>query len=211
MTEASKAQIIRPRDVDDAILRIRDMLGPGCRLATFSGFSSAGYEDEAFVEGRLLELLSALDPTADVVCSGATSVGIGLVYTLAKSPSLPNAFKTIGIVSSQALREQVPFSDDVDCVFVIEDDQWGGYLDNGTTLSPTSRVMVEASDIFFFIGGGEIARDEYACADVLGKSLHFDATDMKHETAIEKARRKGEAPPTDFAGAVFTYRKAMAR
>ena len=51
------------------------------------------------------------------------------------------------------------------------------------------------------IGGGEVARDELVAARRAGKSVTFIAADMNHRIAIEKAAKKGEAPPTDFRGA----------
>lgn len=76
-------------------------------------------------------------------------------------PAARRGFTTIGIVSSNAQKEQVSFANDVNIVYVIEDDAWGGYIDGSQTPSPTSSVMVEASDVLIFIGGGDIARHEY--------------------------------------------------
>ena len=61
--------------------------------------------------------------------------------------------------------------------------------------------MVEVSDRLVAIGGGEVARDELVAARRAGKDLTFIAADMNHRIAIEKATKKGEAPPTDFRGA----------
>jgi len=202
VTEESGRKFIHSADADSALREIRDTFGPGRRIVTFLGYSSSGYEDRAAVEALLMGHLEKLDPLVDVVCSGATEVGIGIVYRFAKLAHWPRAFDTMGIVSSTAKKQQVRFDADVDFVFLIEDDRWGGYVDQGGTPSPSSRVMVDASDALIFIGGGEISRDEFDYAARQGKQLHFDAADMNHNTAITKAQRKGEAAPTDFKGAV---------
>jgi hypothetical protein len=184
-------------DAAQAIRAIRDL---GGRVVTFSGFSSNGYEDRAGMERIVSGILDELDATSDIVCSGATSVGIGAVYALAAA----RGFRSIGIVSANALREQVQFADDVKIVFVIADDTWGGFIDKHGTPSPTSRVMVDASDELIFIGGGDIARDEYEYASRV-KTPRFFAADMNHDLAIRKAMRQGQPPPSDFRGALEKY------
>ncbi|OUL96714.1 hypothetical protein [Paraburkholderia hospita] len=201
MTDHSETHINHMSDIDEALCEIR---GLNRRVVTFSGFSSAGYEDQHAVEQMLSGWLDTLDPLADIVCSGATPMGIGALYALASS----RGFQTIGIVSSNAVKEQVKFAKDVKTVFVIEDDRWGGYIEKTHTPSPTSRVMVEASDVLIFIGGGDIARDEYDYAKRLGKQLHFEAADMNHNLSMDKARRKGEPAPSNFKGSLYQYLEA---
>ena len=70
----------------------------------------------------------------------------------------------------------------------------------GTRLSPTSEVMVEASDEMIAIGGGAIARDELNEARRRGKPIAFFPAEMNHALATEKARKSGTPPPTDFRG-----------
>ena len=77
-----------------------------------------------------------------------------MVYPIARR----KGFLTIGIVSSRAETEGVAMSDDVEVVYVVKDDSWGGR--QRTQLSPTSEAMVEACDEMIGIGGGAIARDE---------------------------------------------------
>src|ERR1700756_5008914 len=100
MTQKHETRIINLKDVDDALREIR---GLGRRIVTFFGFSSAGYNDEAAISSLLSAMLDELDPAADIVCSGATSMGIGIVYQLA----MPRRFRTLGIVSSAAQKEQI--------------------------------------------------------------------------------------------------------
>ena len=195
MTGNTRAKLRQISDADQAIREIRELRR---RIVTFSGFSSNGYEDRTALEHLMSYVLDELDPAADIVCSGATSMGIGAIYALAAS----REFRTIGIVSSKVQKEASSFADNVDIVFVIEDDTWGGYIDNNKTLSPTSRVMVHSSDLLVFIGGGDIARDEYDYAARRGQSVRVFAADMNHAALIDKARRKGKGAPTDFKGAL---------
>ena len=60
--------------------------------------------------------------------------------------------------------------------------------------------MVEASDRFVAIGGGEVARDEFLAARKLGKPTQFIPADMNHAHAEEAAAKKGLPRPTDFRG-----------
>jgi hypothetical protein len=180
---------------DAALLLIRKL---NRRIVTFSGFSSTGYEDPADVNRILSDILNELDPNTDLICSGATPVGIGAVYAFASS----RGFETLGIVSAIALKERVAFADDVNFVYVIRDVSWGGYRDDHRTLSPTSRVMVDVADTIIFIGGGDIARDEYDYARTRGKTVRFFAADLNHVDAIEQARRNGQSVPLDFKGSI---------
>jgi hypothetical protein len=50
------------------------------------------------------------------------------------------------------------------------------------------------------IGGNAIARDELDEARRRGKPVTFIPADMNHALAIEKARKSGDPPPTDFRG-----------
>jgi hypothetical protein len=173
---------------------------PGMTVLTFLGYSAAEYEDR---DAMLAEAARVLDryPTATTIVNiGATEAGIGAVYDIAKR----KGYSTSGIVSSQAKKENVPLARCVDMVFYVEDDTWGGKLPNSGELSPTSRAMVDYSDVVVAIGGGDIARDELVAARAAGKRVHFVAADTNHEKAREAAREKGEPEPTDFAGAAAT-------
>jgi hypothetical protein len=110
-----------------------------------------------------------------------------MVYPIAQR----KGFRTIGIVSSRAEKEGAAMSDDVEVVYVVQDHTWGGR--QGTRLSPTSEVMVEASDEMIAIGGGAIARDELDEARRRGKPVAFFPAEMK-------ARKSDTPPPNDFRG-----------
>jgi hypothetical protein len=189
--------IVRPANADAAIIHIRNV---GRFVITFVGFSGAGYEDALAVERVIARVLDDLSPTSVLICAGATLEGIGAVYPLAKQ----RGFGTIGVVSAIAEKEGATFSQDVDTVFVIADDTWGGLNADGK-LSPTSSAMVGAADEMIAIGGGEITRDEIAAAQAMGKSVRYIASDMNHAAAIKKAKEGRQPPPEDFRGAVHVF------
>lgn len=167
-------------------------------VVTFLGYSGAGYEDEAAMLEQATRMLAQFDPKTTIVNSGATAEGIGAVYKIAKQMG----FVTSGIVSTQARENKVPLSPCVDIVFFVADATWGGFLSGTDELSPTSKAMVENSDMLVAIGGGEVARDELIVAKRSGKRVQFIPADMNHEIAREKAKKKGRSAPTDFRGAV---------
>lgn len=74
------------------------------------------------------------------------------------------AFTTTGIVSIQAKKYNVELSPCVDQVFFVEDTTWSGFIEGSDELSPTSKAMVEASDIIVSLGDGEAGRDEMLAA-----------------------------------------------
>lgn len=169
------------------------------RVLTFAGYSGAGYEDPDVLEHEVRRVLAAHDPADTVVNVGATEVGIGCVYEIAKELG----FDTIGIVSSQALAYPDEISRYCDEVYFVQDASWGG-IDAATgRLSPTSQAIVDVSDVFVSIGGGAVAADEFRAMRERGKRVEFIAADMNHQKAIEKAREKGKPEPTDFRGEVF--------
>jgi hypothetical protein len=166
-------------------------------VLTFVGYSGAGYEDEVSMRKEAERILSEFDPAKTIVNIGATPDGIGAVYELAKR----KGFLTTGIVSSQARQYNVKLSPYVDHAFYVEDSIWGGLAPGTKQLSPTSKAMVENSDVIIGIGGGEVARDELVAAKRLGKKVRFIPADMNHQRARESARKKKLPEPTDFRGA----------
>jgi hypothetical protein len=166
-------------------------------VLTFVGYSGAGYEDESSMRKEAERVLSEFDPAKTIVNIGATPDGIGAVY----EPAKRKGFLTTGIVSSQARQYKVKLSPYVDHVFYVEDKSWGGFVAGTKELSPTSKALVENSDIVVGIGGGEVARDELIAAQRLGKKVRFIPADMNHQKARESARKKKLPEPTDFRGA----------
>jgi hypothetical protein len=98
-------------------------------------------------------------------------------------------FVTTGIVSSQAKQHNVKLSPYADYVFYVKDATWGGFVAGTKELSPTSKAMVENSDIIIGIGGGEVARDELIAAKRLEKKVRFIPADMNHQKAREARAR----------------------
>ena len=184
-------------DADGAIQGIRSQ--GRALVVTFMGFSDAGYEDEAEVRETLLAELKNFDPLNTIVCSGATTEGIGMVYPLA----VRQGFRTAGVVSSLARGVGAEFSTECEIVFIVDDKTWGGKQANGR-LSATSRAVVGASDVIISIGGGEIARDELEEGRKQGKTVRLHRADMDHLRAVEKAAKSGKPPPTEFGGEAQT-------
>lgn len=173
--------------------------GLGKTMLTFYGFSGLGYEDEQEMLHIAREVLAKYSPEKTLVNLGATKTGAGAIYPLAKSMG----FTTSGIVSTQALEYQEGISDAVDYICFIEDPQWGGRLPNSDELSPTSKAMVECSDILVGIGGGGISLDEMLAGHAQGKEIIYFPADMNHERAQHHAARKGLPPPTSFKGDAY--------
>jgi hypothetical protein len=187
-----------PREVRDATLAslkafIQDKQ---MTVVTFAGYSGAEYEDPKGMMGHAARVLDGLDPTKILINIGATEVGIGAVYELAKQ----KGFTTMGIVSSLAREERVPLSPCVDYVFYVKDRSWGGKVAGTDQLSRTSEALVECSASFVAIGGGDAARDEMLAARNAGKPVTFIPADMNHKIARDKALKKGQPEPTDFRG-----------
>jgi hypothetical protein len=167
------------------------------RVLTFLGYSGAGYENKAVMLDEATRVLDEFEPKSTIVNIGATPEGIGTVYETAKR----KGFLTTGIVSTQAKVANVKLSPCVDVVFYVSDAAWGGFIPGTDRLAPTSKAMVENSDVIVAIGGGEVSRDELIAAKRLNKKVRFVPADMNHEVARERARRKGQSAPTDFRGA----------
>jgi hypothetical protein len=170
------------------------------QVLTFLGYSGAEYENKALMLEEATRILEQSDPKKTIVNIGATAVGIGAVYEVAKR----KGFRTSGLVSILAKENNVPLSPCVDTVFYVKDSTWGGFLSEAEVLSPTSTAMVENSDVVIAIGGGEVARDEFITAKRADKRVQFIPADMNHQIAREKALKKGDPVPTDFRGAVAT-------
>lgn len=166
-------------------------------VVTFVGYSGSEYEDNAEMLDKAGSVLDEFDPSNTIVNIGATPEGIGAVYKLAKL----KGFDTTGIVSTKAKEYDAKLSPCVDYVFYVADATWGGFIEGGDRLSPTSTAMVENSDVLIGIGGGKVGRDELIAATRLGKKVRFIPADMNHQKARDRARKKGLSVPTNFSGA----------
>jgi hypothetical protein len=172
-------------------------LGTGKSVLTFGGYSASGYEDPAAMLARAERELAAHRPADTLVNIGATAVGIGAVYDVAKRLG----FTTMGIVSSLARDEKVALSRCVDLVFYVPDRTWGGRSPESGRLSPTSQAIVDVSATYIAIGGGEVTRDEVRAMRKAGRPAVFVPADANHRIARERARKANRPEPTDFRGA----------
>ena len=165
-------------------------------VLTFYGYSGMGYEDEQAMLQTAREVLSQYRPEKTLVLGGATEVGIGAIYPLAKSLG----FETAGIVTAEEAADPEGISSSVDHICFIKDNQHGGRLPDSNELSSTSRAMVDCSDIMVAIGGNDISRDELLEGKQQGKPVQYFPADMNHERARRQAKRKGLPPPDSFRG-----------
>lgn len=178
---------------DEAVSFIRQR---GKTVLTFFGYSGMGYEDEHAMLQIARQVLKQYRPEKTLVLIGATEIGVGAVYRVAKAMD----FETAGIVTSLAL-EQGGVSSSVDHICFIEDTQWGGKLPNSDELSPTSQAMVRCSDILVGIGGNEISRDEMMAGKQQGKPIQFFPAEVSHERSIRRAKYLKLPVPETFHGA----------
>ena len=167
-------------------------------ILTFYGYSGMGYEDESGMLNIAREVLTGHSPELTLVNIGATAVGIGMVYPLAKSMG----FETAGIVTTGVLRHPERISSAVDHICFVKDNQYGGKLPYSDELSPTSKAMVECSDILVGIGGGDISQVEMVAGKAMGKQVRYFPAEMNHERAIRYAAQKGLPPPKSFLGSI---------
>ena len=195
-----------PREVREATLASTQAFIHSKKMTvlTFAGYSGAQYQDSAAMRERASRILDGQEPTKTLINIGATAVGIGAVYEIAKQ----KGFTTMGIVSTLARDERVTLSNCVDYVFYVQDSTWGGQVPGTNRLSPTSATLVEASASFVAIGGGDLTRDEMLAARRAGKPVTFIPADMHHAIAREQAQQRGEPEPTDFRGSAHA---ALAR
>jgi hypothetical protein len=177
---------------------IKEVYGLNKKVVLLMGYAELGYQDEAAMLKAVRSKLSELDPATHVVCSGATAQGIGKAYQVAKDMG----FETIGIVSTLALSSAGSFSPFVDRIYIVNDNQWGGYIPGTHLAAPTTRAFLEVADIVLAIGGGNntaallsIATKQYP--DI---KLTFVPADMNHKKADKHGLdRAGSASKVSLA------------
>src|SRR3989344_5747497 len=101
--EESTQHATDPIFADDAVAQIKAL---GKKVYTLFGYSALDYEEKDKVFAQIKAELEKLDREEYVISIGATEDGIGGMYEIAKKLG----FKTIGIVSTQALTYSGRFS-----------------------------------------------------------------------------------------------------
>lgn len=157
------------------------------KVFTLIGFSAKGYEKAQDVETLLRRELGKKDNKNTIINVGATEVGIGMAYKIAKDAG----FETMGIVSSLAIKDKDltkdnPFAKHVDTIYVIKDETWGGIDPATNKLSATSQAMIGVSSEVLGIGGDVVGRDEMLAAAQKDLVVIFYPTDMLHDVAKKK-------------------------
>ena len=180
-------------EADEAVAFIR---GLNKKVITFFGYSGSGYQNDNAMLDVVQRVLLSNSPESALVNIGATSDGLGKAYKLAKSMG----FTTTGIVSTLAMEHPETISEFVDYVCFIKDEQWGGRMPDSDEMSPTSKAMVQCSDLLIGIGGGAVSRDELLYGRELGKPVQFYAAEVNHEWSIRRARKQNKPAPEHFFG-----------
>lgn len=152
-------------DVD----QLRELL-KGKFPIVFGGYSGLGYEKPEAVRDeakKTLENLKVRYGDRLMVVSGATSVGIGLVYEVASELGLP----TLGVVSDQVNPGDIsPFCDHV---LLVSDP--AGTWEVKTKSGDSYMVEAARSGEMIYFGGGEISASEIREARGKGISVIFRA------------------------------------
>jgi len=128
------------------------------QVLTLIGYSGMGYADPEGLKERFKTDLGEFPADEWIVNIGATPYGIGELYEVASSLG----YETVGIVSKRS-RKKSNYHPDCQMVFVVEDETWGGELEDGS-LSPTSRTILDCSDQILGYGGGRVGRAELCAA-----------------------------------------------
>jgi hypothetical protein len=179
-----------PMKADEIIQLIK---GLNKKVYTLFGYSALGYEDEAKLKETVRRDLEPLSRDEYVINIGATEEGIGKMYEVAKEMG----FKTIGVVSTQALSYSGRFSESVDSIYIVNDDYWGGYVPGTDKLAETTKAYLGVSDFISAYGGGINTVVTLKFAKELGIPTKFEEFDMNHALADKAFKEK----LSDYSGA----------
>lgn len=172
----SKQEATDPMKADEIIALVN---GLNKKVYTLFGYSALGYEDPERLEKIVRRDLESLSRDEYVINIGATEEGIGSMYTIAKEMG----FKTIGVVSTQALSYSGRFSESVDSIYIVNDDYWGGYVPGTEKLAETTKAFLGISDFISAYGGGQNTAITLKFAKELGIETKFEDFDMNHDIA----------------------------
>lgn len=181
-----------PMKADEIIELIK---GLNKKVYTLFGYSALGYEDDFLLEKTVRSDLENLSRDEYVINIGATEEGIGRMYSVAKELG----FKTIGVVSTQALSYSGRFSDYVDSIYIVNDDYWGGLIPGTGKLSETTKAFLGISTFISAYGGGKNTAITLQFAKELGINFTLKEFDMNHELADKVSGGK----ITDYRGEAY--------
>jgi hypothetical protein len=174
-------------------------------VLTFAGFGELGYQDTTFVESIIRDELGRWNPTEILINSGTLlrvggHEGIAMVYRLAKELGI----ETSGIHPSISFgwADSHPVSPFADNVYFVEDETWGGCLDDQFHPSPTLKVLLAVTDELIVIGGGKHAAEELAAFLQNGKLVKYFPAQMNHHATMKWCAESG-AEINDLNGAAY--------
>lgn len=175
-------------------------------VMVFSGFSGLGYSDVSALKEKLTSILmEAVDKHGSnklCVAAGATSVGIGMVYEVAKKFEID----TLGIVSEQAKGSgeiskncgHLFYINDPDSSWKVIDAEGKSYM----TYLATSKEEITRTGTFLALGGGDITLSELNEAKSLGIEVKVYP---EFEPSPEKAALRKEKDSNTDLTPVRTY------
>ncbi|MAP25154.1 MAG: hypothetical protein CMM87_06460 [Rickettsiales bacterium] len=185
--------VFRTGTYEDVIDDFKKRVGPR-EVITFIGYSGRGYEREDKMLKMAEKFLKTKDPKGTVVNIGVTPEGIGAIYPLAKEMG----FETFGIVSTQA-SEYLDGVSNVDNPYLVEDKAWGGYIDaSKKELTPTSKAMVDVSNMMIAYGAGDVGLAELEQGIANGVKVKAYLFDENHQKSTAKALKSGKPAPKIF-------------
>ena len=172
-----------PMKADEIIPLVRSL---DKKIFTLFGYSALGYEDIDRLEEAVRRDLDGLSRDEYIVSIGATEEGIGGMCKVAKEMG----FKTIGIVSTQALSYSGHFSEYVDSIYIVNDDYWGGMVPGTSKVAETTKAFLGTSDFISAYGGGKNTAVTLMLAKDLGIKTSFKEFDMNHALADKAAGKE---------------------
>lgn len=181
-----------PMKADEIIQLVRSF---DKKIFTLFGYSALGYEDTTRLEEAVRRDLEDLSRDEYIISIGATEEGIGGMYRVAKEMG----FKTIGIVSTQALSYSGNFSEHVDSIYIVNDDYWGGMVPGTNKVAETTKTFLGTSDFISAYGGGKNTAVTLTLAKDLGIKTSFKEFDMNHAMADKAFDKK----PSDYKGEAY--------
>lgn len=185
------------------------------RVVVFSGYSGRGYADAtvyAEFNEPYLDLENTLSGILDkeierygkeniVVVAGATEDGIGAVYGVAKSKNLT----TLGIVSEEAEKYNVPIAEDCDNHVYVPDPSgtWKVLDPNGESyMVNVAKGNASYKGKFYSLGGGDVTVSELQEAERLGIKTEVHENFRPNKAKVEYTEGMDFTP-------VKTYQKRI--